>query len=85
MPFNSKDTKGLERTDKFIIPVNGEVESDEGPSSGDRFLEAGDSMIEAIGSARPYLVASKSNATEINNYKILLEIAAAVNNSLVTD
>lgn len=85
MPFNSKDTKGLERTDKFIIPVNGEVESDEGPSSGDRFLDAGDSMIDVLTTARPYLVPSKSNTAEINNYKTLLQIAAAVNNSLVTD
>lgn len=85
MPFNSKDYKGLERTDKFIIPVSGEVDSDDSLSSFEDLLESGASSIAAIHAARPHLEPATSNSTEINNYKTLLEIAAFVNSSLVTD
>ena len=85
MPFNSKDSKGLERTDKFIIPVSGEVDTDDSLSSFEDLLESGASSIAAIHAARPHLEPATSNSTEINNYKTLLEIAAFVNSSLVTD
>ena len=85
MPFNLKNSKGLERTDKFIIPVNGEVNREDELSSEDDFLELGATALKAIGEARPHLAPTQSNSTEINNYKTLLEIAAFVNSSLVTD
>ncbi len=85
MPFNSKDSKGLERTDKFIIPVSEEVDSEDALSSFEDLLESGASSIAAIHAARPHLEPAKANSTEINNYKTLLEIAAFVNSSLVTD
>jgi len=78
MPFNSKDSKGLERTDKFIIPVSGEVDTDDSLSSFEDLLESGASSIAAIHAARPHLEPATSNSTEINNYKTLLEIAAFV-------
>lgn len=85
MPFNSKDSKGLERTDKFIIPVSGEVDNDDASSSFENLLDSGASSVAAILAARPHLEPANSNSTEINNYKTLLEIAAFVNSSLVTD
>lgn len=84
MPFN-KDTKGLERTDKFILPVDREFSNDEAPESADDLLSRGAKSIDQILKSRPNLATEKSNTAEIANYKTLLEIAAAVNSTLVTD
>ncbi len=84
MPFN-KDTKGLERTDKFILPVDREFSNDEAPENADDLLSRGAKSIDQILKSRPNLATEKSNTAEIANYKTLLEIAAAVNSTLVTD
>lgn len=84
MPFN-KDTKGLERTDKFILPVDREFSCDEAPENADDLLSRGAKSIDQILKSRPNLATEKSNTAEIANYKTLLEIAAAVNSTLVTD
>ncbi len=85
MPFNSKDSKGLERTDKFILPVSHELEVNDTLDDADDLLTRGNSSIDQILKVRPHLSTEKSNAGEISNYKALLDVAVAVNSSLVTD
>ncbi len=84
MPFN-KDSKGLERTDKFILPVDREFGSQDPLESADDLLSRGAKSIDQILKSRPSLATEKSNSAEIANYKTLLEVAVAVNSTLVTD
>jgi two-component system, NtrC family, sensor kinase len=85
MPFQSKDVKSLEKTDKFILSADREaVDSGTDTNAEDLFARA-ERSVSAIAKARPHLVADKSADGEMNNYRTLLEISALVNSSLVTD
>jgi two-component system, NtrC family, sensor kinase len=85
MPFQSRDVKSLEKTDKFILPVDKEHEEGGSAVSAEDLLTRMARSVNAITQARPHLSTDKAANGEINNYKSLLEISALVNSSLVTD
>ncbi len=85
MPFKPRDSKGLERTDKFIIPVDDAPDRGKGSAKSHDLLSQGQNAIKKITDRRPELRPGSSNSAEVNNYKSLLEVSALVNSSLVTD
>ncbi len=85
MPFQSKDIKSLEKTDKFILPVDKETVSTTMETNAEDLLSRMERSVSTITKARPHLSSDKATNGEINNYKTLLQISALVNSSLVTD
>jgi two-component system NtrC family sensor kinase len=85
MPFQSRDTKSLEKTDKFILPVDRETVKTSIETNAEDLLSRMERSVNTITKARPHLSNDKSTNGEISNYKTLLEISALVNSSLVTD
>lgn len=85
MPFKPRDSKGLERTDKFIIPVDEAPDRNKESAKSRDLLSDGQTAVKKIVDKRPSLRAEKGNSTELKNYKSLLEVSALVNSSLVTD
>ena len=85
MPFQSRDTKSLEKTDKFILPVDRETVNTSIETNAEDLLSRMERSVNTITKARPHLSSDKSTDGEISNYKTLLEISALVNSSLVTD
>jgi len=85
MPFQSRDTKSLEKTDKFILPVDRETVNTSIETNAEDLLSRMERSVNTITKARPHLSSDRSTDGEINNYKTLLEISALVNSSLVTD
>ncbi|MCX6830596.1 MAG: hypothetical protein NT028_00475, partial [candidate division Zixibacteria bacterium] len=85
MPFQSRDIKSLERTDKFILPVGRETVNTSIETNAEDLLSRMERSVNTITKARPHLSSDKATDGEISNYKTLLEISALVNSSLVTD
>ncbi len=85
MPFKPRDSKGLERTDKFIIPVDEAPDRKKGSAKSRDFLSEGQNAVDDLMKNRPSLRTDKGGGEANNNYRALLEIAALVNSSLVTD
>jgi two-component system, NtrC family, sensor kinase len=85
MPFQSRDVKSLEKTDKFILPVDRETVNTSIETNAEDLLSRMERSVNTITKARPHLASDKATNGEINNYKTLLEISALVNSSLVTD
>lgn len=85
MPFQSRDVKSLEKTDKFILPVDREAMKPDNEMNAEDLMARMDRAVNTIVEARPHLKADRPAEGEISNYKTLLEISALVNSSLVTD
>lgn len=85
MLFQPNEIKSIEKTDKFILPVGGEIETPPAEIGAEDLMTRMEKSITAITKARPHLATEKSSVGDLNNYKALLEVSALINSSLVTD
>ncbi len=85
MPASANDNKSLERTDKFILPLNDEHEVQGGVEQADDLLLRMEKSVNDISKARPHLSTQKQSSRNLSHYQALLEVSAAINRTLVTD
>lgn len=85
MPFQPRNTRSFEDTDKFIPPLGGVTENAPAETGPDDLLSRMEKSVTAITLARPHLAADRAGIGDLSNYRALLEISALINSSILTD